>query len=85
MGDDRYITIKVAYDHGPHDERPLSWIAPELTHAQLTMTEHHTKHAESVAYLGRDRRRTHVQTVRGRVAPKRCYARPDVRRHELGG
>ena len=42
MGDDRYITIKVAYDHGPHDERPLSWIAPELTHAQLTMTEDHT-------------------------------------------
>jgi hypothetical protein len=42
MRDDRYITIKVAYDHDPHDGRPLSWIAPELTHAGLTMTEHHT-------------------------------------------
>ena len=42
MRDDRYITMTVAYDHYPQDGRPLSWIAPELRHAGLVMTEDHT-------------------------------------------
>ena len=42
MGDDRYITMKAVYDRDLHCGRSLTWIAPELKDAGLTMTEDDT-------------------------------------------
>jgi hypothetical protein len=42
MGDSRNITIKVEYERDLHRGRSLTWIAPELKDARLTMTEDHT-------------------------------------------
>jgi hypothetical protein len=41
MGDDRYITIKVAFDRGLHGGRSLGAVAPELIDAGLRITEDH--------------------------------------------
>ena len=39
MAQDRYITIKVAYDSHPSYGRSLEWVAPELSEADLTVIE----------------------------------------------
>jgi hypothetical protein len=39
---DRYVVIRVAYDCHPSYGRSLEWIAPELGHAGLIMTEDRT-------------------------------------------
>lgn len=39
MTRDRYIVITVAYDRHPSYGRSLDWIAPELSDANLIMTE----------------------------------------------
>jgi hypothetical protein len=41
MPDPRYITIRVQYDRQTRYGRSLTWVAPELTDADLALTEDH--------------------------------------------
>ena len=42
MRGDRYLTVEVAYEPQLGYGRSLEWVAPELRHAGLVMTEDHT-------------------------------------------
>ena len=47
MTGDHYVVIGVAYDRRPAYGGSLSWIAPELRDAGLTMTEDHSDEANA--------------------------------------